>query len=264
MSLLRVEGLSYTYPPDEGGARFALKDVSLSLERGELLGVLGPNGGGKSTLLRLLSRALRAESGGVLLDGRSLEEYPQKHLARRVAMVPQEISTVFALTVEQMIALGRFPHSRWLGGPSERDRAVVDEALARTDLLHLRDRLTPSLSGGERRRVLLARALAQEADVLLLDEPTAHLDPKHQADFVQLVEKLRRERDLAVIAVLHDVSLAAAWCPRLLLLKAGAPVAQGSTAEVLTDKNFEAAYGIPAHVRFMSKEGGASMNFLHR
>ncbi|MBI4396656.1 MAG: ABC transporter ATP-binding protein [Elusimicrobia bacterium] len=262
MSLLAAESLSFSYPSGPASS-FSLQDVSFSMEKGDLLGVLGPNGSGKSTLLRLLCRVLKPRSGRFTVSGQSLEDLSQKCAARRVALVPQEMISVFPVTVEQMVSLGRYSHGGWWGGHTPRDQEIVASALRQTDLWAIRDRLTTHLSGGERRRVLLARALAQEPQVLLLDEPTAHLDPHHQMDLLHLVEKRRTENGLAVVAVLHDVHLAMEWCPRSLLMKDGRVVAQGRTADVLTPELLERVYEIPVEV---TREAGTDrkyVNFFH-
>lgn len=258
MSFLRIEKVGFSYPRDggtNGAPPFALRDVSVSLEAGELLGVLGPNGSGKSTLLRLLCRVLTPSSGQIFLNGWNLNTLSEKEVARHVALVPQEMSTVFSLTVEQMVTLGLFARSRLFGWRPP--ATSLDDILTMTDLWPLRHRLTSHLSGGEKRRVLLARALAQKPQLLLLDEPTAHLDPRHQLEFVQLVDRLRRQMGVAVVAVLHDLRLAQAWCPRLLMLKEGRQAAQGVPEEVLTAPLLQQAYGLTP------QPGAEPLDFFH-
>jgi len=259
VTLLSVRGLRFAYPADgashecragaaEGLRPFSLEGIDLEMREGEMLGVLGPNGSGKSTLLKLLSRALTPAGGEIFLQGAPLGGLTSRAVARSIAVVPQEMSTVFSLSVRQMVSLGLYPRADWFGWAPGPDRGFVDEVLKRTDLWELRDRLTTRLSGGERRRVLLARALVQRPRLLLLDEPTTHLDPRHQVEFVNLLERLRRDEKVAVIAVLHDLSLAAAWCPRLLILSDGRAAAQGPTDEVLSPERLAAVYGVPAAV----------------
>lgn len=248
MSLLAARRLHYTPPVVPGGKPFALNDVSLEVEPGDLWAVLGPNGAGKSTLLRLLAGLLRPTSGDVLWEGRPLLEHTPRDRARRIAWVPQEFSTLFSMTVRDVVALGRYPHTSFWSALSRRDQQVIKNALFDTDLTGWGDRPVHELSGGERRRVLLARALVQEASLLLLDEPTAHLDPWHQAELLCVIHRLRRERGLAVLSVLHDVNIAAAQCPKSLLLKNGSVVAAGPTREVLTPTHLKALYGLPVDV----------------
>lgn len=244
MNLLTVRGLSYSHPRTNGDAPFRLDGINFSVNAGDLLGVLGPNGAGKSTLLRLLFRALPPEGGEILVGETPIALLSQKALARSIAWVPQEMDALFALTVEEMVRLGRFCRGRTWGRLSAEDHRQVSRALEETDLASLRHRPVSRLSGGERRRVLLARALAQEPRVLLLDEPTAHLDPGHVAELVAVVDRLRRDRGMAVVAVLHDVPLAASWCQRALFLKAGRVAATGPSKELFNPAQLKAIYGV--------------------
>jgi iron complex transport system ATP-binding protein len=248
MTVLSVKKVGFAYPKSNGDRPFVLENVSFELKEGELLGILGPNGAGKSTLLRLLIKALAARTGQIVLGGTPLEDLDQMEVARRAAWVPQELDSLFILTVEEMVRLGRFCRTGAWGRLGQEDRIQVERALEETDLLPLRHRPVSWLSGGERRRVLLARALAQEPNVLLLDEPTTHLDPGHQAGLVEVVDRLRRERGLAVIAILHDVSLALTWCPTVLLLKDGRAQAQGPAVKVITPETLRAVYGLDSVV----------------
>ncbi|HND64442.1 MAG TPA: ABC transporter ATP-binding protein [Elusimicrobiota bacterium] len=249
MTVLSVKNLSFAYPRWEDDRPFALKGISFDMEAGDLLAVLGPNGAGKSTLLRLLGGTLGPGSGEIRLGNDSLESLSAREVARRVAWVPQDLSTLFSMSVEDVVSLGRFCHGPLWGRRSIADRREIHRALEETDLTGLRHRPVDRLSGGERRRVLLARALAQEPHLLLLDEPTAHLDPRHQAELVAVIERLRRERRLAVIAILHDVNLAYGWCPRALLMDKGECRALGPTARVLSSEQLSATYGLEASVR---------------
>jgi len=242
--LLRVENLCFSYPSNEGGRGFGLTSIGFSLKEGELLGVLGPNGAGKSTLLRLLGGSLIPEQGTVSLLGEPVNRLSAKATAQRVAWVPQELDSVFHLTVEAMVRLGRYCRTGAWSTLGREDRRQVARALEETDLVGLRHRPVHRLSGGEKRRVLLARALAQEPKVLLLDEPTAHLDPRHQVELVEVINTLRKDRGLGVVAILHDVNLAASWCPHLLLMKDGRVHAQGLALEVLTPKPLREVYGV--------------------
>jgi iron complex transport system ATP-binding protein len=248
MTIVSVDRVGFAYPKSNGDRPFVLEDVSFELKEGELLGILGPNGAGKSTLLRLLIKAITPRAGKILLGGTPLEELDRMEVARRAAWVPQELDSLFVLTVEEMVRLGRFCRTGAWGRLGREDRRQVERALEETDLLALRHRPVSHLSGGERRRVLLARALAQEPNVLLLDEPTAHLDPGHQAGLVSVVDRLRQERGLAVVAILHDVSLALSWCPTVLLLKEGRVRAQGATVPVVTPDTLRDVYGLDSVV----------------
>ncbi len=243
-SLFRIEAASFSYGGRIG--RPALREVTLGIGRGEYLGLLGANGAGKSTLLRLLAGTLSPMAGQVLLDARPVASYKRGVLARRIAVLPQRLQLAFDVAVEDLVLLGRTPHGGALAalrGPSAADRRAVEAALEATGTLPFRGRTVRQLSGGEQQRVALALALAQEPEVLLLDEPTSHLDPGHAVEVLDLVERLRRERGLTVVAVFHDLNLAALYAGRLAVLRDGALLAQGTPAEVYRPDVLEAAYG---------------------
>ncbi|MFF4239293.1 ABC transporter ATP-binding protein [Actinomadura geliboluensis] len=227
------------------GGRPLVDRVSLTAAPGEVVGLVGPNGAGKSTLLRTFYRARRPTSGRVLLDGDDIWRMPGKHLARRLAAVLQETPGDFELTVRDVVAMGRTPHKRAFQGDDAADRAVITEALAELEAAHLADAPFDRLSGGEKQRVLIARALAQRTGTLVLDEPTNHLDLRHQIDALRLVRRLGAT---AVIA-LHDLNLAGAHCDRLCVLHAGRLVASGTPAEVLTPGLLAEVYRVNADVR---------------
>ncbi|HYG58533.1 MAG TPA: ABC transporter ATP-binding protein, partial [Symbiobacteriaceae bacterium] len=213
------------------------------------------NGCGKSTLVKALSRCLRPMAGRVLLDGKDVVGLRSREIARKVAVVAQETTVEFDFTVEEVVAMGRLPHLARFRGETEQDRQVVREAMAATDTLHLAERLITSLSGGERQRVMVARALAQEPQLLILDEPTAHLDIAHQVELLDLTRRLNRERGLTVIAVLHDLNLAAQYAGRLLMMREGGRYAEGTPAEVVTEANVAAVYGSRVKVSNHPEEG---------
>lgn len=231
------------------GARPVLADFSLEVPQGDYLVIVGPNGSGKSTLAKAINRTLRPVAGRVLLDGRDIYALPAKELYREMAVVSQETAIDFEFTVEEVVALGRLPHLKRFRGETEADIAAVHRALALTSTLHLKDRLATGLSGGERQRVMVARALAQEPRLLILDEPTAHLDIAHQIELLDLTRELNRTRGLTVIAVLHDLNLAAQYASHMLMIKAGERFAQGGPEQVLTEDNILAVYG--SRVRVM-------------
>lgn len=238
--MLALEQVSLRYP---GAGRPAVDQVSCRIAAGEFVGLIGPNGAGKSTLLRLCSRALRPTAGTVRLNGSALHALPVRAVARQVAVVAQELPAEFDFSAAEVVALGRYPHlGRWRNeGPA--DRAAVAAALAATGAAELAGRRFSQLSGGERQRVAIARALAQEPELLLLDEPANHLDLHHQAAIFDLLARLNRERGLTVVAVLHDLNLAALYCRRLLLVVDGRLAADGPPAAVLQTERLRTVYG---------------------
>lgn len=236
---LVVEDLGWTV-----NTRRILDGVSFAVEAGEFVGLLGPNGCGKTTALRCIYRALRPKTGRVLLDGHDLWRMSRQAVARRVAVLAQDTGGEWEYTVEETVAMGRTPHKRLLEPTTLLDAEIVARALADVTASHLAGRDIVTLSGGERQRVLLARALVQQPELLVLDEPTSHLDLGFQLDLLSLV----RERGTTTLAVLHDVNLAAAFCDRIALLRDGRVLAFGSPKDVLTPALLAYAYGINATV----------------
>jgi iron complex transport system ATP-binding protein len=216
--------------------------------------VIGANGAGKSTLLRAVAGLITPE-GDVCIDGRAVGDFKRRELARLVAFVPQSPLIPAGATVADYVLLGRTPHHSLLGGPGRTDLAAADEAMGRLELGPLADRVVTTLSGGERQRVVLARALAQAAPILLLDEPTASLDIGHQQQVLELVDSLRRDRDLTVLSTMHDLTLAGQYANRLVLLDAGRIVASGAPDDVLTEQHLADYYG--ASVRVIHDGGRA-------
>jgi iron complex transport system ATP-binding protein len=242
---VEVEHLSFGY-----GGQPLLYDLQATLWRGEMIGLLGPNGSGKTTFVKLLSGVLRPGQGRILLEGRDLVAWGRRAIARRVAVVPQEVQMPFAFTVEQMVALGRTPFVRLFGTLDSRDRRIVRAAMHSAEVEILDRRIFNELSGGERQRVLVAMALAQQPRLLLLDEPTAHLDIKYQIEVLELVRRLNRETGVTIVAAMHDLNLAARYFPRLLLFQRGI-VADGGPAEVLEPRLLQRVYSIVVQVGVM-------------
>jgi iron complex transport system ATP-binding protein len=228
-----------------------LQDIELELRPGELLGVIGPNGAGKSTLLRILCGLQHGSSGSIMLGDTSLASIPPRQRAQKMAYLAQEGVVHWPLTVERLVELGRHPHLEGWQRCGEEDRRVVEKSMREADILELRERTFDTLSGGERTRVLLARALAVEPTILLADEPVAALDPAHQLDLMALLRN-HCEQGGAAIIVLHDLSLAAHFCHRLQLLHHGKSVANGSPEVVLSAENLERVYKIRAPQGFSS------------
>jgi iron complex transport system ATP-binding protein len=225
-----------------------LHDVDMALYPGELVGLIGPNGAGKTTLLRALARLLPPKSGQVLLDGRDIWRLSVRQMARRVGRVPQSAYAAWPYAIEHVVGMGRYPHRGWLAPHNQRDLSAVEEALDRMVLKPLRSRPFNTLSGGEQQRVLIARALAQEPKVLLLDEPIANLDINHQLQVLTLVRDLVREQRLAAVLAIHDLELAARFCDRLILLNQGHIWAAGLPAEVLQVDHLRNVFGVKAQL----------------
>ena len=240
--LLQIDGITFGYDRQP-----LLYDIHIQVQKGEMIGLLGPNGSGKTTLLRLISGVLRPQRGMIRLDGHDLQDWGRRGIARRVAVVPQELHVPFAFTVEQMVALGRTPFINLFGTRSKRDMSIVREALQSTEIVSLAGRIFNELSGGERQRVIIAMALAQQPELLLLDEPTSHLDIKYQIEILELVQQLNRQSGITVIAAMHDLNLAARYFPRLLLFQRGI-VADAGPAEVLEPHLLSRVYGINVQV----------------
>jgi len=241
VALFEIQNLSFRYPSH---SNFELKDIQLSVEKGDLLGLLGPNGAGKSTLLRLLAGLLTPIEGKVLWEGLPLRKISAKDKARKIAFVPQSLHFNFPLSVWEIVEMGRHPYLGRFEPMGARDKAICERALSLCDALDFKDRAYEELSGGERQRVLLASALAQTPQVLLLDEPTLSLDLAHQILLFEIVRKLHREEGVTVVVATHELNLAGRYLDRLILLRKGKILADGKPKKVLTDKNIEAVHGI--------------------
>jgi iron complex transport system ATP-binding protein len=241
-----------------------VRDVSFTLARGQFFGLVGPNGSGKSTVVRALSRVLPPICGQVLLDGVNIQRMRARELARRLAVVRQEAAVGFDFSVREVVLMGRAPHLSRFGIERTRDHQIAEECLALTATTAFADRAITSLSGGERQRCMIARALAQEPEVLLLDEPTAHLDIAHQIEILDLARRLTSQRSLATLVVLHDLNLASQYCDHLMLLAEGRVMAHGSPREVVNEPHIRAAYGADVQVRLHPTTGRPYVTLLSR
>lgn len=221
-----------------------VEDLSISLPRGKVTAIVGPNGCGKSTVLRSLARLLKPRAGAVLLDGTDIQRSRTKDVARKLAILPQSPVTPGGITVRELVGYGRFPHQGLMRSVSAEDRQAVDWALSVTNLDGYRDREVDTLSGGERQRAWIAMALAQKTDVLLLDEPTTYLDIHYQIEVLSLVRELNQEHGITVGWVLHDLNQAAAYSDHIVMLREGAVVAQGDPHEVMTPASIRDVFGI--------------------
>jgi iron complex transport system ATP-binding protein len=249
--LLEATNLAFAY----SGAPRVVDGVSLSISRGSIIGLIGPNGSGKTTLIRLLSGTLKPSGGSLALDGTPLAALSRRDLARRLAVVPQDTHVTFDFTAIEIVLMGRYAHLGPFALEGPDDFAIARHALAATGTTALESRQFATLSGGEKQRVVIASALAQASDILLLDEPTTALDVGFQFEITSLLGRLNRERGTTMVVSTHDLNLAATLCTELVLLRAGRVVAQGRTADVLTASNIRELYHVDADVTFHARAG---------
>jgi iron complex transport system ATP-binding protein len=244
MHAITVDNISFGYDP----ASPVVRDVSFTVRPGEFLSIVGPNGSGKTTLLRLLDRIYIPHSGSILLSDKPLAKFSRTAIAQRIAFVPQDNSIQFPFTVAEIVLMGRAPHSGGMAFENAHDRDVAHEMMRLTDIAGFADQPVTNLSGGERQRVFIARALAQQPEIILLDEPNAHLDIAHQVDIFRIIKRLNTESGLTVLSVSHDLNLAAAYSDRIAMMVGGALAALGTPAEVLTGERVHEVFRTPVIV----------------
>lgn len=253
MTKLKVEHLDFSIDKTQ-----ILKAIDLNIQKGEFVGLVGPNGCGKSTLLKNIYRIYQPDHGKIYLDGQLVDQVNDKAFAKKMAVMVQENTVEFDLTVIDMVMLGRYAHKRLLQDSSEKDRAIAEKYLDEVGMKGYEERSFLSLSGGEKQRVLLARALSQEAELIVLDEPTNHLDIKYQ---YQIMNILKRQ-DMTVFTSVHDLNIAALYCDRIVVLKKGDLVKIGTPEEVITPEMIRYLYGIDSEVRTNPKTGRPQVQFL--
>jgi iron complex transport system ATP-binding protein len=236
--MIEVRSVSFRYHE-----AWVLQDVSFRVEKGEFVGVIGPNGSGKTTLLKLLYRLLSPQRGEILFELVPMKKMDRRDIAKRIAVVAQETQVLFPFSVLETVLMGRSPYLGRLLFESEKDLEIARKAMEWTKILPFSERPIEELSGGERKRVFIARALAQEPEVILLDEPTANLDIQHQIDFLDLILTLNRERGLTIVMASHDMNIASEFCDRLILLQGGKIYKTGTPEQVVTKENIESVYG---------------------
>ena len=219
-----------------------LKNVSFEIKKGDFTGIIGPNGSGKTTLLRTATKLIKPSKGEVFIEGKNLENVSLKELATVMACVPQDTAFMFPFRVIDVVLMGRIPYIKRFGSESPRDLKIALEALEFVGALSLKDRIIDELSGGERQKVIIAKALSQEPKILFLDEPTTHLDISHQVQIFELLKRLNREAGLTIVAILHDLNLASDYCGKLILMDNGAIKRRGAPGEVLDYKIIEEVY----------------------
>ena len=240
---IRVEDLAASYD-----RHLVLDEIDVNISTGEMVGIIGPNGSGKSTLLKVIGRLLSPERGAVYLSGEALADLSAGQLARQMATLPQAPPTPPELTVRELVGYGRYPHVSWLKRFAAQDRGIIDRTISACGLDDLAERKLSTLSGGERQKAWIAMAMAQQPRVMLLDEPVTFLDISHQLDVMDLVAGLNRSEGITVIAVLHDLNLAARYCPRLIAIRDGKIHSDGPVNEVIQPDVLRDVFGIGAHV----------------
>jgi iron complex transport system ATP-binding protein len=243
------------------GQNRIFEGLSMELAAGRFHGILGPNGCGKTTLLDLLAGHLKPNAGRITFEGRRIDTYSRRQLAKRLSLVPQEENANFPCTVEQMVMMGRYPHLPRFGRPTDRDVAVVSRALQESGVASLRHRPVTALSGGERQRVVFARAMAQEAEVMLLDEATSHLDPAHALTLLAAAKDRVTNRAATVLAVFHNLNLAALFCDELVLMSPGRIYDQGPVEQVMTSEAVGRVYNVSARAEFDDFAGARQVVF---
>lgn len=230
-----------TWKPDKDGDAI-LQEISGKMEAGGFYGILGPNGSGKTSLIRHILRFLGSKEGAIWLEEKDIQKFGRNELAKKMAFVPQNTTMEVQFSVEEIVAMGRAPYQKRFDTLKKADYEVVERAMKQTNTWEFREKSFSQLSGGEAQRVLIARAIAQQTKWLILDEPISHLDIRHQVDLMETLKKLNEEDDTTIIAILHDLNLAAAYCKKVILMKNGSIYADGKMEEVLTSDNLQAVY----------------------
>ncbi len=239
MYALEIENLNFGYE-----TKTVLENISFKVKQGEFISIIGPNGSGKSTLLKLLSNIYNPKSGTILIQGKNIKDYKRKELAKKMALVPQNTVTDYEFLVEDIVLMGRYPYIGRFEKEKDEDYHIVDEALKLTNTYNLKKRRINEISGGELQRVIVAKALAQNPDILLLDEPTSHLDINHQMEILRLLKNLNQKKGTTVVLVIHDINLASRYSDRILLLNNGSILGIGQPSEVVNKPNIEKAYNL--------------------
>jgi iron complex transport system ATP-binding protein len=257
MSIISAENINFSY-----ALKPVMEGVSFAVDEAQIVAIIGPNGSGKTTLLKIINGTLFPDSGQMLIDGKDTLRWSRQDIARKVAIVPQETAVIFPFYAEEIVLMGRFPHLSNYRFEDKKDYRIVHEAMEKTDTLAFAARRFDELSAGERQRVLIARALAQEPKVLLLDESTVFLDLKHQAQFLALLRQLNTAQQLTVIFVTHDINLAAQHADRIILLYSGKIYAIGKPAEVITAANIKEVYDVDSLIDQNPQNGLPRMTLL--
>ena len=248
--IIHAENLHFSYRD-----RKAIKGVSLLLPEGGLLGVIGPNGAGKSTLLRLISGILKPDSGKILIGQRAISDYTPKQLARMLTMVPQDSQVDFPYKCNEFVMMGRYPYIGMFGFEGTKDIKIVKQCLEITDLKDMGERLYADLSGGEKKRVIIARALAQEPESLLLDEPTSALDIRYEIEVYNLLRRLNQNKKITIVIVTHNINFASLYCSRLVLMRDGSIFGIGNAVDIIKPEIIKDVYGIDVKINYDNETG---------
>lgn len=245
MEILEINNLDFSY-----NEKSVLKDISLSISKGEFLSIIGPNGSGKSTILKLITKLNTPNRGEIFLNNVNIKDINQRDLAKSISLVPQNTYIEYEFSVKELVTMGRFPYKKRFERDSKDDYAIVNKAMERTNTKYLEDRLITEISGGETQRVTIARALAQETDIILLDEPTSFLDINHQIEILNLLRDLNKEEKKTIILVIHDINLAARYSDRIMILKEGQVMDVGRPEDVINKENILKAYNLKAEIEY--------------
>jgi len=242
--MIKINNLEFTY-----GDSFNLKINKLHIKNGERLSIIGPNGSGKTTLIKIISRLINDYNGDIIIKNKNIKSFSNKELSKNLAVVPQEFNTIFSYDVESIVSTSRLPYSKKFSlFESHDDKNIIDKSLEYTDLKNMKDKIFSNLSGGEKQRVMIARAFAQETDILLLDEFTSHLDPGHTDLLMKLVEKFSNSMNKTVISIFHDINLASFFSNRIIVMKGGRIFKDGSPKEVITKETIKEAYDFDGYI----------------
>lgn len=243
MAIIEVKDLYFGYRDEK-----VIDGVSFEIEKGSLVSLIGPNGSGKSTMIKLLNNLYTPWEGTIFIEGKEISSFRRKELARKIALVPQNSSINYEFTVEEIVLMGRYPHKKRFQREDKEDREIVGKAMKDTNTYHLRDKAITEISGGELQRVIIAKALAQKPSIILLDEPTSHLDLNHQIEILNLLRRLNKEKNTTIIVAIHDINLATMYSDEIFMLSGGKIVDRGTPEKVITKGNIEFVYNLPVIV----------------
>jgi len=261
--MLKLTEIEYNYKDRNGENNFSLGPLTLEIKKGEKAAILGPNGSGKSTLLKIAAGIYKPVKGNILLGGKKYSDFSVKDLAKQIAFVPQNTVTVYPFTIYEIVMMGRTPYLNYFGYENNADCEIVEQALESVDILHLKEKAITQVSGGEIQRAFIARALAQQSDLVLLDEPNSHLDIKHQIELFDLLEKLSREKEITFISVSHDLNLAARYFERCILIKDGKIASDGKTEDIINRDSIRTVFGVNSKVYTDSDTNKLNISFLN-